>query len=369
MDDKTITKLIDKMTKTHNVLILGNGFDLHLGLKSSFSNFFGRCVLKNGLYEGNNLLYLLLYLRFYRSDNLHGFFRAVDTTDPNWMDVESFIKKIATEPEFLRHLYESALPQTQTKILDSLQFKIRDVIKSRMGPMINYNYSTIKRILSEDLDAFEKQFSKYLKRRLKRITDYDTKQQALLDKIIKCAPVNNDFLTQIINFNYTSVECGKYCCEANVHGTLNSKIVIGYDSTEKEIDENNIFELSKEWRKIDIDFSYDFDRKGVQSIIVYGHSLGEQDYPYFFELFDMCDFFYKQNYGSSWKETAKQVNLYICYSKFGDKNTQKRELQKLEMNVSKLLNAYERYKYPSLKRNTIITNLKIKKQISFIEIK
>lgn len=370
MDQNKINKVIDLFAKTHNVLVLGNGFDMHLGLKSSFSNFFEKCVLdKSKQYNGDNLLYLLLKLRFYRERDYAGFFRAVDYKNPNWMDVEGFVKKIATEEEMISKIYKSHLPSSNYNIKDTIQLRIDGLLYRRVKDGQKFDYSTIKKILSEDLDELESDLIKYLKRRLGRQNDYIKLQEQMVDKIIAACPVNKDYLLQIIDFNYTTIDSSKYCCEANVHGTLNTKIVVGYDSTGQSIKDNDIFELSKEWRKLDVDFSYDFDRKGVQAIIIYGHSLGEQDYPYFFELFDMCDFFYKQNYGHQWKETAKQINLYICYSRFGDKKTQNRELQKLEMNVSKLLNAYERYRYPELKRNTIVTNLKIKKQISFIEIK
>lgn len=45
MDQNKLNKVIDLFAKAHNVLVLGNGFDMHLGLKSSFSNFFEKCVL------------------------------------------------------------------------------------------------------------------------------------------------------------------------------------------------------------------------------------------------------------------------------------------------------------------------------------
>lgn len=82
----------------------------------------------------------------------------------------------------------------------------------------------------------------------------------------------------------------------------------------------------------------------------------------------MCGFFDKEIRPLKENNTNKIV-LYIYYSKFGDKTTQKNELKKLEMNTVKLLNAYERYKYPGLKRNTIITNLKLNSRIKFVEVK
>lgn len=367
MEQKTINKLVDAFTKTHNVLVLGNGFDLHLGLKSSFADFFESCVLNsNKEYVGNNLLYLLLKQRFYRKINYVGFFRPVDYSSPNWMDVEGFIKKIAVEDRMLKGIYDSHLIQSNSLVKDRLQLEIDSVISKRVNKDCVYQYSTIKRILSEDLDEFEKELKSYLIKQLGNIPNYIDKQEKLISNIMASVPINRDYLLQIINFNYTSVECGQYCCGANVHGTLSTKIVVGYDSTQETINDNNIFELSKDWRKLDINFTYDFDKDGVQSIIIYGHSLGEQDYPYFFELFDMCDFFTKEADGEN---KNKQVDLYICYSKFGDLNKQHNEFQKLRMNVSKLLNAYERYKYPDLKRNTIVTNMKIKEQIKFVEIK
>ena len=63
------------------------------------------------------------------------------------------------------------------------------------------------------------------------------------------------------------------------------------------------------------------------------------------------------------------VPLFFCYSRFGDKEKQRIELEKYKMNAAKLLNAYERYKHPEIQRNTVVTKLKTQQRLHFKEIK
>lgn len=150
----------------------------------------------------------------------------------------------------------------------------------------------------------------------------------------------------VINFNYTEVN-GSFVLSSNVHGTLDNSIVIGYDSTNysSNID---IYELSKDWQKISAgSHSFDFRKIACRRIIFYGHSLGEQDYPYFFELFDVCKLL----------DNASFVELVFCYSKFGSEEQQKSFYNNYQIGISKLLNSYEIFKKGQDNKNTIVTKL------------
>lgn len=136
-----------------SVLILGNGFDLHLGLKSSFNDYFKKEILTNNEYDekNKNLLLYLIYLRFfYDKKPSRAFFRTIYNHDPNWMDVEGFIKKIATEQQMLKGIYESMFFRNAPYNLasditiDRFQFLIGKFLSKLDLPEDNFDYSLIK---------------------------------------------------------------------------------------------------------------------------------------------------------------------------------------------------------------------------------
>lgn len=350
----------------YDVLVLGNGFDLHLGLHSSFSNFFEKEVLIDGAIKPKckNLLYYLIFLRFYyKQRRSNTFFRTVFNDNPNWMDVEGFLKKIATDPKMLEGIYSSMRFRNGTSLLagvDEFEKLIGGFLSKLNLPTSNYDYDTIKKLLTDNLQEFENQFFEYLKKEVETIEDFNQKQADFISKIFENVYGGNldNYSLSVLNFNYTANNLNLYK-EANVHGTLKSRVVIGYDSTTAPIKEHDVFGLSKEWRKMDVDFSFGIEGDLINYIVCYGHSLGEQDYPYFFKLFDECKLAEEKSY----------VKLYFCYSEFGDENNKRIELEKYKMNAAKMLNAYERYKNPSIQRNTIVTNLKIGHRLFFKKIK
>ena len=355
---------ITKALKTHNLLIIGNGFDLHLGLSSSFSSFFkANYLIHDGSFDPNcnNVFAYLLYLRFYAEALPNSFLRRIYEDNPNWMDVESFIKKLATDHELFLKIFEClkfknsiAYPSSFNKYAVSLSLKFRN--KGIDGN--KYDYSALDNILSDDLTDFENDFSEYIKSQLAMHGSYQSDASDFVYKIFNSIRSLDDALgIQILNFNYTKIKCKEFS-EANVHGTLFNKIVIGYDSTTKEIDDRDVYQLSKDWRKLSIPFEYEYPISELNAIIVYGHSLGVQDYPYFFEILDKCNFLENDD-----------IKLYLCYSLHGKNDYEKkRNFDIYQMNASKMLNAYERYCESDKQRNTIISSLKLSKRIELVEI-
>lgn len=353
-----------------NVLILGNGFDAHINaIKTSFESF-----LRNGIIDSKNdfdtkeknLILFLLYLRFFAKGYGRGtLFKTVLEDDPNWMDVEGFIKVIATDKHVIEGIYQAMSYRKDNCFipanLDNYIYSIGKFLAKLNLPEKDYDYSTIKNLLADNLTDFEKRFSDYILNQIKDRDDYSKKQISLVDTIINKVKAKAHYTIvrrlQIVNFNYTKNTL-TYNTEANVHGVLGQKIVIGYDSTQDIIKESDVFELSKDWRKIDIEYTFLPENDDIKAIIVYGHSLGEQDYPYFFEIFDKCNFL----------TDMCDVKLFLCYSKWDSPQCEKR-IEQYKMNASKMLNAYERYVIKNLSRNTLVTKLIIKGRLFFVEIK
>lgn len=354
-------------TNWSTVLIIGNGFDLNLGLSSSFSSFFRKEILDaNGAFkedERNLLLYLLFLRFFYQGNPSNTFFKTIYADNPNWMDVEGFLKLLATNHSMIQNIHKAMSFRKHNVVYPSntdIFVLMIGYFLSKLGlPEKQYDINTIINLLDDNLKDFELRFLAYLKSEVGNRDEYAKKQEAFIDKILNTTKTfSNNISLRVVSFNYTKNSLNLYS-EINVHGSIDTNIVIGYDSTQKAIAEDDLFVLSKDWRKNNIEFKSDLSEKYIGNIVVYGHSLGEQDYPYFFEIFDRCLFL----------DDKCDVKLYLCYSVWENSRECEKALESYRMNATKMLNSYERYKNPSLERNAIITKLKMKNRLQFIEIK
>ena len=275
------------------------------------------------------------------------------------MDIESFIKKIATEDEFKDGLYKayqfSFIPSTQSgdpKIDQISQCLPKRNVKDGEGA------SFIGKLLYDDLNEFIEQFKTYLIKENAKISK-DSREK-FLRNIIYCANKDNDknvLINDVVNFNYTTINDNSIE-EYNIHGTLSDRPIIGYDSSSSTIRNLDFFELSKEWQKLSVTPTISGDSVYSQ-IIFYGHSLGEQDYPFFFRIFNQCEIE---------KKDSKTI-LIFCYSVFDDGAQKPTPLDKYKMNIVKLINAYERSINPNTVRNNLYTMLFNMHRLKLLEIK
>ena len=354
-------------TNWSTVLIIGNGFDLNLGLSSSFSSFFKKEILDaNGAFkqEEKNLLLYLLFLRFfYNGDPSNTFFRTIYSDNPSWMDVEGFLKLLATNHSMIQSIFRAMSFRNHNVVYpsntDIFVLMIGYFLSKLDLPKKQYDVNTIVNLLDDNLKDFESRFLSYLKNEVENRDEYAKKQEEFVDTILNTTKTfNNNVSLRVVNFNYTKNSLNLYN-EINVHGSIDTNIVIGYDSTQKAIADEDLFVLSKDWRKNNIEFRSDLSEKYISAIVIYGHSLGEQDYPYFFDIFDRCFFL----------DDKCDVKLYLCYSIWENSRDCEKSLEAYRMNATKMLNSYERYKNPSLGRNAIITKLKMNNRLQFVEIK
>ena len=83
-----------------DVLVTGNGLDLHCGLKSSFKDFFdSKLRISSSTFNENeiisNIWYLILTFSFMLKINNGGrIVPFVENNNPLWMDVESLVEKV-----------------------------------------------------------------------------------------------------------------------------------------------------------------------------------------------------------------------------------------------------------------------------------
>src|SRR5574344_208506 len=255
------------------VLILGNGFDLELDLKTSYNDF-----LKS--FDFEDIL----------KDNLLAQHLRTEQKIHNWIDLENELKVYVNEQEKLAKSkgqgtlsYIDKLKDDYTQIKYALRKYISGVFYTR-----NYDESTSAKVLNAVLD-------------------------------------NGYF--RIISFNYTDLDdissrnlhksIGNIQCEY-IHGQITKHIILGVeDDPNPKIPREASF-LKK---SIDPNFGNNTIRKQLEEsdiIIIFGHSLGATDMLYFKDFFN------------SWiNRDVKANNKYIrIITKDND------SMSKLKMNIS-----------------------------------
>lgn len=225
------------MPEPKKLFIIGNGFDLSLGLKTSYSDFIESQNFKK-LLAGNNIL--AKYLKEKHSQ-------------VNWIDIE----------------LELAL-YSKSRITDS------DTFESEYNDLCYeiFNY------LSSSLDTSE--------------VKKNSKAFLLLQK--ELSDDSKNFL--IIDFNYTSTlenifksfgfsDADYNSCVVKIHGDLKNKnIILGvHDNSGRNEDDLFIQKSGKSnFNKQKTKISQEMTNS--EKIIIFGHSLGETDSMYFRDFFN-----------------------------------------------------------------------------------
>lgn len=247
------------MKKT--LVILGNGFDLNIGLRTSYRDFMNSTECHTLLKDRNNYLLNKIFSNFKLK---------------NWIDLESELKKFAQNS----NSYDNQMIE---------QFRIE--YKSLQSALCGY----LRRI---ELEA----------------TGSGTETPEILLKDSHAGKLLR-FMTnyperfEILTFNFTDLNriAQAMCYPADlrythIHGSLaEENIIIGFEDSSEHVDKfcfmiktfNNYYSGKKVRKLLD---SYD-------DIIIFGHSLGNIDYPYFSKFFN--------DISSPDSIQAREVNLCI----------------------------------------------------------
>ena len=333
------------------LIILGNGFDLSCGLKSSYSDFF-EYILKNNNY--NNYWYNI--------------FRSIQNNNPtNWTDIEA---RILIELQNIEFLYSNSIfeeekfPQEydilKKEISDKLNFhthktllNLKSIFRTarillgrsqHLTPSITYAMKYLK----DDLLQLESDFKTFLKEQVEyentmknspfrttskeeaTFSNYFIKSSCLLSYITRHVLSNEfaqlfevineipqmdsfdqllselgdmDYLydnqsdeiiqNNILSFNYTQpVENARI---RNIHGSLISdNIIFGidYDKLIGHFIQPPV-KFSKSYRILENKHNSTLSiTSKVNTIKFYGHGLGSADYSYFQAIFDTVDLYH-----------------------------------------------------------------------------
>lgn len=225
-----------------NVFIIGNGFDLDLGWKTSFSSF---AYSQYWTQIGRGLLF---------------YFLDAKKNTNTWFDLEALLGQFGEERR------KTAIPAFNEESSD------------------------------KDRDAFI-QLKKYLKEYLEEEQSRRINKNSSAVRVFK-AIIHNGYFSSIYSFNYTDLKSIADKIEPglsssfeyeHVHGSISDDTIILGTNAEIEIDENYLF-----LRKVnDPNYSshnIQYDLFDANHVVIFGHSLGKNDYHFFEEFFSrQCD--------------------------------------------------------------------------------
>lgn len=345
--------------KVENLLILGNGYDLHCELNSSFSDYFFNSDLYS-IYESvsnnphhinnGNIWYLLLYLRFFTD-----YFGLPEKSNIKWMDVEDYIRSVVTD-----NYKNSGLTYSQyleTYIERGLRlYNGNDVVINFLRYNAPVNTDIIE-ILNSSLRRFEKDFIKYLNE-INCNDKYLDNSKKLLDDLLN----RSESQSTIISFNYTPLPTHnlKLAHCYNIHGSLSSdNIIIGIDSSSVQ-SKGYATVLTKSFQKLfrKKEAEYELPKPDtIRQISFYGHSLSQQDYSYFLSIFE------------HFKIEQCNVDIIFYYSKYKTGDKENREvLEEYTTAIYSLLEKYGQTIYGNDLGKNLLTKLLLKNKIMIIDI-
>ena len=296
------------------LIILGNGFDLHCKLKSAFRDFFFEKEiplierwardLNHDAFNEIDFVSLLLYNTFYRpgfkyetfdlrtvkvdfQSTFKKEFKAPDTAE-NWMDVEGFLCNFLNSPGISK-----IVSCFNSIFIDDSRISSTCICPSDLIPeffqrakrLIGYfQIKDFYVFLMKELQRFEKRFAAYLEEISEENPVYKSKSRNTIRAL-----TGNDSTGTILNFNYTRTNPGANYKEINVHGSIYDAIIIGVDS--KEMKDESKIPFTKTFRKLITPGNKAVLDADFDEIVIYGHSLGPQDYSYFLSIFDYVDLY------------------------------------------------------------------------------
>ncbi len=340
------------------LLVIGNGFDLFLEVKSKYSDYFNskeyqqfkkevewwKAEIDTNGYRVANKTYtnnskitcwdILFYLHSPGEKN---------SEKIKWCDVEETIhesflgnsKKAFYWDKIYQLLHEYYYGE-QTSIINNIS-KYKDINKILIMFFIindwkehSKNKEKFYKKLLDELNTFEKRFGKYIS----AITNEESYSHKANILIANLAPKG---CRQVDSFNYSKIDYQNIQIN-HINGDVNNPI-FGIDDKKSEL--KRIPELrffTKTSRRIYQD-SYGKNKTntnrnntGISETVVFGHSLNKQDYDYFYYLFTKMKF-----NASEIEQMGKISFLFYVY----DENRRAEIINNYTESVYQLINQYE----------------------------
>ncbi len=353
-------------------LVIGNGYDLFCGLKSSYKDYFMRDESKN--------IYFLKWINLFKDKsrtfvdfnigNHKDFwveFEHLDKT--NVWDFFFYIKSNINEGKEQREWLWCDIEKVMYDSFDSnqrdkgIQFNWElvyetitrgkpvapgnweiDTIASVIIKIRNYkgfaNEDDFYNFLLTELKKFEKEFGEYIanKRHMSNpyshiITPYSKGFNYNSEKTVEQL-CKKEELRSIDSFNYDDIGIEEY---AGIFHNINGNVdfpIFGIDSTLCEAsDPRFIFTKTNRRLELDMQGNNSFMVSKFRDVVIFGHSLSKSDYNYFFPLFDKISI-------ADYSADSKIGFAYAIY----DNEKEYKIKQDLRLAIQKIFESYARYK-------------------------
>ena len=375
-------------------MTIGNGFDLYCSLNTRYKDFF-ESISQKEIFDA--LTKLDEQLSSVDNQNFKVFSLDIDerTTfwdilfwkDPsrqskkNWCDVESFIfnffySKNDKEDSDFEKVYSIVRNNIRNKKIelydcpDRLKLSCFYLI---MKNVVTYPKDDFTSMLLDELQRFEKKFGTFVN---KEFIEKRDRFSILYRYIIKQCIPKELRIVSLDSFNYTPIEFFNgisYYSRSDIKEELPTRIkhingdyetpIFGIDSSKFKVS-NPAHIFTKTYRRITTDF---FEEKNednnitldykFEDLIIFGHSLNEQDYNYYFPIFDFMNLM----------DVTANSKLYFLYYIYDEKNRNKIKKENVKSLYS-MLNAYEEYKTGKNKDYRLVDTLSSRGRLRFKEI-
>lgn len=381
-------------------LIIGNGFDLHCGLKSQYQDFFN-----SDLYNGVEVFLKSLeegYVNLGKPRGLdHIYFSNFNDSFLPQTNLKSFKVEAFAPPESLSKLSfwdlmfffdKSRFPNEWNQVEDRIKSTLYDTYRCKnffsrkqrqneenLISSVFYSffprdrwekYSSYFDFLLAELKRFEMNFSEYIMKEVDNSSDYYLKARKLAETLLQIDGLLSGIQNNIFSFNYTQPFLEEYLKQSdssigllysyqsnsfiNIHGTSNQNdAIFGIDPKGISTHDDKFF-FTKTYRQLVTNniakykaMSFDPDNNCV---IFFGHSLSQNDYSYFEALFDKLDL-----YNSS----TILIFKFTIYDE-----TRKKEIELDMINrVTKLLESYSSTLDNHDHRDNLLSRMLIERRI------
>ena len=352
------TPLIDNLITSdstndtwHQLLIIGNGFDLECGLGSSWEEFFSkrRAILENLKFPSSEKELFKWYKTLTEAEITIWDIKLSEKHNKIWFEIEQRLLDLVSN--YKNWLYRSGVEYELDDIYTS---KPSDDIDPTYCRMICYIASALgyqeltdaecEKFLRSELNKLESAFSNYLLNQVHRANKSGTtgytenakrKLIALLSKQLPSSGKPKRSYS-VLSFNYTgpfrpiATKVGSLVGFTNIHGRCKegNEIIFGTDGTDW-LEDPLIRPFTKTYRLLGLGGpeNQEVIRPNTRCIKFYGHSLSKADYSYFQAIFDAVHLY------------SSDVSLIFFYRCFDDRDP---SFHRTEM-VNKVINLLSKY--------------------------
>lgn len=307
----------------HQLIVIGNGFDLECGLPSTYRDFFesrsclmeeagqasssarsnwGRALRDAGI----SVWELILQCK------VDEYWYGIETAIKDWVVTHRTSEKsfLNLPTEILRAVRADTGKQGGASDAESTDATLELIVRyirdtHDESELASWDRGDVYEYLLEELHSLEHEFSAYLQSQVDEHDDYKQRAVDLIGNLLNDERPKNvrdyDIEESVLSFNYTRPfgsglrRDTNSIAFSNVHGSLGKEIVFGIDGSNC-MEQEGALEFTKTYRLMalgspDISKVVHGHGAGIGStstnlIKFYGHSLADPDYSYFQAIFD-----------------------------------------------------------------------------------